>query len=121
MTIPTEHSRRWNGYLLTWRLPMIVWQVLFFLVPLIFMVVLSFWLVKNYRMEPALVGINWSKMMSRDYFWDAYWRTLALAAGATVVTSLLAFPASFQACSSSGGRHCSPAPATHPSFLRPSP
>ena len=95
MTIPTEHSRRWNGYLLTWRLPMIVWQGLFFLVPLIFMVVLSFWLVKNYRMEPALVGINWSKMMSRDYFWDAYWRTLALAAGATVVTSLLAFPASF--------------------------
>lgn len=87
--------QRWNAYLLTWRLPMIIWQVLFFVVPLCFMVVLSFWLVKNYRMEPAFVGANWEKMFSRSYFWDAYWRTLVLASAATVITSILAFPASF--------------------------
>ena len=74
---------------------MLIWQFLFFFVPLCFLVVLSFWLVRNYRMEPAFVDANWVKMFSRGYFWDAYWRTLALAALSTLVTSLLAFPASY--------------------------
>ena len=74
---------------------MLIWQFLFFLVPLCFLVVLSFWLVRNYRMEPAFVDANWVKMFSRGYFWDAYWRTLALASLSTLVTSLLAFPASY--------------------------
>ena len=86
---------RWNAYLLTWRLPMVVWQLAFFVVPLGFLVVLSFWVVKNYRMEPAFVGINWAKMYTREYFWDAYWYTLGLACVSTIVTSLIAFPASF--------------------------
>jgi spermidine/putrescine transport system permease protein len=74
---------------------MLVWQLLFFLVPLCFLVVLSFWLVRNYRMEPAFVDANWLKMLSRGYFWDAYWRTLGLAGLSTIVTSLLAFPAAY--------------------------
>jgi spermidine/putrescine transport system permease protein len=37
-------------YALVWRLPLIIWQVVFFVVPLGFMFVMSFWLVKNYRM-----------------------------------------------------------------------
>ncbi len=93
--MPAPPPRSWNAYALTWRLPMIVWQVLFFIVPLCFLIVLSFWLVKNYRMEPAFVDKNWIKMFSRGYFWDAYWRTLGLACLSTIVTSLLAFPAAY--------------------------
>ncbi|MEM7284469.1 MAG: ABC transporter permease [Pseudomonadota bacterium] len=74
---------------------MIIWQALFFVVPLCFLIVLSFWLVKNYRMEPAFVDNNWVKMLSRGYFWDAYWRTFGLALLSTAVTSVLAFPAAF--------------------------
>jgi len=64
-------------------------------VPLGFMVVMSFWAVRNYRMEPDFILSNWDKMFSRDYFWDAYWLTLIRAATAALVVSLLAFPASF--------------------------
>lgn len=46
-------------YALTWRLPVIVWQVLFFLAPLIFMIAMSFFLVKNYRMVEAFEFVNW--------------------------------------------------------------
>lgn len=77
------------------RLPIIVWQVLFFLGPLLFMVAMSFFLVKNYRMEEALELKNWQKMLTRGYFWDSYFFTLGLATLSTVATSLLAFPASF--------------------------
>ena len=86
---------RWNSYMLTWRLPMVIWQLAFFVVPLCFMVILSFWLVKNYRMEPAFVSVNWTKMYSRDYFWDAYWYTLGLACVSTITTSVIAIPAAF--------------------------
>ena len=82
-------------YALTWRLPIIIWQVLFFVGPLLFLIAMSFFLVKNYRMHEAFEMVNWQKMFSRDYFWDSYFFTLALAAGATVLCSLIAFPAAF--------------------------
>ena len=87
--------RRRLIYAMTWRLPIIIWQAAFFLVPLGFMVVMSFWAVKNYRMEPDFILKNWEKMFSRDYFWDAYWLTLWRASLAAVIASLVAFPASY--------------------------
>ena len=66
-----------------------------YLIPLIFLFLISFWLVKNYRMVPGFDTINWVKMFSKGYFWDAYWRTLGYAGVATVVTSILAFPCAF--------------------------
>ena len=74
---------------------MIVWQGLFFVGPLAFMVAMSFFLVKNYRMEWAFQFSNWEKTLSRGFFWDAYFLTLWLALLATAVTSLAAFPASY--------------------------
>ena len=87
--------RRRLIYAMTWRLPIIIWQAAFFLVPLGFMVVMSFWAVKNYRMEPDFILKNWDKMFSRAYFWDAYWLTLGRATLAAVIASLVAFPASY--------------------------
>jgi len=88
-------SRRRLIYPMTWRLPIIVWQAAFFLVPLGFMVVMSFWAVRNYRMEPDFILKNWGKMFSRGYFWDAYWLTLVRAGTAAAIASLVAFPASY--------------------------
>jgi len=42
--------RRLNAYALTFRLPIIIWQAIFFIGPLLFMIAMSFFLVKNYRM-----------------------------------------------------------------------
>ncbi len=76
-------------------MPIVIWQLVFFVFPLIFLVVISFWLVKNYRMVPGLDTVNWTKMYSKGYFWDTYWRTLAYAMIATITTTILAFPCSF--------------------------
>jgi spermidine/putrescine transport system permease protein len=81
-------------YATTWRLPLLIWQGAFFVIPLIFMAAMSFWLVKNYRMEPALVLDNWQRMLGRGAFWDAYWITLWRAILAGVIASAIAFPAS---------------------------
>lgn len=87
-------TRRFDPYALFWRLPLLIWQGAFFVIPLIFMAAMSFWLVKNYRMEPAFVFDNWGRMLGRGAFWDAYWITLWRAALAGVIASAVAFPAS---------------------------
>jgi ABC-type spermidine/putrescine transport system permease subunit II len=84
-----------DWYALAWRLPMIAWQGLFFVGPLIFMFAMSFFLVKNYRMEPAFELANWTKQLGKAIFWQTYLRTLWLAVLATGLTSLIAFPASY--------------------------
>ncbi len=86
---------RIDGYRYTWRLPLIVWQALFFIGPLMLMVAMSFWLVRNYRMTPDFVFDNWDRMMSRSFFWDAYEVTLVRACVAAVLATLIAFPASY--------------------------
>ncbi len=80
---------------MTWRLPIILWQLLFFVGPLLFMVAISFYLVKNYRMTEAFEFVNWQKMLSRNYFWDSYWYTLFIASLSALFAMLIAFPAAY--------------------------
>ena len=91
----TRRRVRLDGYAATWGLPMVLWQVLFFVVPLAFLVYLSFWLVRNYRMVPGFDVVNWVSMYGKDYFWDACGLTLGLAAASTVLTGLIAFPCAY--------------------------
>jgi spermidine/putrescine transport system permease protein len=88
-------SQQRDFYKWFWRLPLLVWQLLFFVVPLGFMFVMSFWLVKNYRMTPAFAFDNWAKMLGWNIFWNSYLYTFSLALAATILASLLAFPASY--------------------------
>ncbi|MDP3196939.1 ABC transporter permease [Tabrizicola sp.] len=82
-------------YGLTFSLPLLIWQVLFFVFPLLFLVALSFWTVKNFVMQPDFDPVNWTTIYGRAVFWQAYGTTLTLAAAAAVLTSALAFPASY--------------------------
>jgi len=88
-------KRKFDLYAMTWRLPIIFWQFLFFVGPLLFMVAISFFVVKNYRMMEAFEFVNWQKMFSKGYFWDSYWYTIFIAGVSTTVAMILAFPASF--------------------------
>ncbi|PSJ59013.1 ABC transporter permease [Pseudaminobacter soli (ex Li et al. 2025)] len=82
-------------YGLTFSLPMLIWQMMFFLAPLVFLIALSFWTVKNFRMQPDFDTINWVRMLGRSVFWDAYLRTFGLATVAAIITSALAFPCAY--------------------------
>ena len=84
-----------DWYAFTWRAPMVVWQVLFFIGPLLFTLAMTFFLVKNYRMTEAFEMKNWIKMFGKSYFWDAYALTFWLASLSTMVASCLAFPAAY--------------------------
>jgi len=80
---------------LTWRLPIIIWQLLFFIGPLLFLIAMSFFVVKNYRMVEAFEFDAWERILSRGYFWSSYFYTFGMATLATLVATVLAFPASY--------------------------
>ncbi len=84
-----------NAYALTFRLPIIIWQAIFFIGPLVFVVAMSFFVVKNYQMVETFELTSWTKMLSRDYVWDSYRYTLIMATSAAVLSSLIAFPTAY--------------------------
>src|SRR3546814_886285 len=75
--------------------PLFIWQLLFFLAPLLFLTALSFWTVRNFRMEPDFSPENWEWMLGSGAFWDAYFHTFTLSASAAAITSMLAFPCAY--------------------------
>ncbi len=82
-------------YSLTLALPLLIWQLAFFAVPLIFLIAISFWTVRNFQMMPDLNFGNWERILTRGIFWDAYLRTAILATASAVLTSAIAFPAAY--------------------------
>lgn len=82
-------------YGLTFSLPLLLWQLVFFVFPLVFLVALSFWTVRNFRMQPDFDTVNWATMYGRAIFWQAYATTLAMAGAAAALSSVLAFPCSY--------------------------
>lgn len=84
-----------SAYALTLGAPLLLWQLLFFALPLLFLVALSFWEVRNFRLEPALKAANWAYVLGRETFWLTYGRTWLYASAATIVASCLAFPCAY--------------------------
>ena len=75
--------------------PVVAWQALFFAAPLVFLIVITFWQVKSFRLEPAFVLDNWSRILGSGTFHSALIHTLVVASTTTVLALLLAFPAAY--------------------------
>ncbi|NIR31507.1 MAG: ABC transporter permease [Gammaproteobacteria bacterium] len=78
-----------------WGAPLVVWQGVFYLAPFLFMLVLTFWIVQNFRLTPDATLENWAKILATGYFWDAYGRSLLGAGIAALAGSVLAFPCAY--------------------------
>lgn len=87
--------RKPDGYALFWGVPLALWQAVFFLAPLAFLVVMTFWTVKSFRLSPDFDTVNWVNMFSKGYVIDTYFRTLWYGVLAAIVCSIVAFPASY--------------------------
>lgn len=86
-----------RGSLFAWALalPMPIWQTLFFVAALLFLVVMSFWSVQNFRVTPDFTFDNWTKIYSAGYFRVTYIRTVLYALLAATLASLIAFPCAY--------------------------
>lgn len=78
-----------------WILPLPIWLLLFFAVPLGLLVSISFWSVVNYRLTPDATLSAWRYVLSLDFLWTSFWRSYGLSMASAFGISLLAFPASY--------------------------
>lgn len=76
-------------------MPVVLWQAVFFAAPLVFLVVVTFWQVKAFRLEPAFVLDNWTRILFSATFQRALVHTFAVAGATTVLAVCLAFPAAY--------------------------
>lgn len=76
-------------------LPVLAWQLVFFAAPLLFLVVITFWQVRSFRLEPAFVVDNWSRILGAETFWKALLHTLTVATTTTVLAVAIAVPAAY--------------------------
>lgn len=74
-------------------LPVALWQLAFFVLPVIFLIVITFWKVRSFRLEPAFDLGNWEKVLTSTPFQRALVYTTEVAAIASLLCMLIAFPA----------------------------
>lgn len=75
--------------------PVLFWQAVFFAAPLAFLVVVTFWRVKSFRLEPAFSLENWEKVLLSGPFQKALMHTAQISLICTVLTLLIAMPAAY--------------------------
>jgi spermidine/putrescine transport system permease protein len=90
-----ERKRRTLRFALGWGVPPIVWQLAFFVGPLLVLVAMSFWSVRNFRITPDSTLANWSHILGAGFFTSAYIYTFLMALITAILASVLAFPASY--------------------------
>lgn len=72
-----------------------VWQAAFFLAALVFLVLMSFWIVENYRLTHVYTVGNWTELLWSGLFHQVYVRTFVYSLVAAVAATVLAFPFSY--------------------------
>jgi ABC-type spermidine/putrescine transport system permease subunit I len=78
-----------------WALPMGLWLLVFFLVPLALLILISFWSVENFQLSAVYNLKNWQDILTISYFRLGYIRTFVYAGVATVLSIVVAFPLSY--------------------------
>ncbi|BDA84888.1 spermidine/putrescine ABC transporter permease [Aureimonas sp. SA4125] len=75
--------------------PTLIWQVAFFLVPLGFLVAMTFWSVRSFRLTPDFTLANWTMILNAGFFRSAFVYTFLMSLLAGLIASLAAFPVAY--------------------------
>lgn len=75
--------------------PVLLWQLVFFAAPMLFLVVVTFWRVRSFRLEPAFSLDNWTRILGSTTFYSAMAHTFVVGLTTTVLALAIAFPAAY--------------------------
>jgi spermidine/putrescine transport system permease protein len=89
---PSSETLRFGLFLGT---PTLVWQVAFFLVPLGFLLAMTFWSVRSFRLTPDFTLANWGMILNAGFFRSAFVYTAGMSMLAAVIVSIAAFPVAY--------------------------
>jgi ABC-type spermidine/putrescine transport system permease subunit I len=73
----------------------VAWQSLFYVVPLLVLIAISFWTMKDYQLAPAWTLANYARLIERPDYINSLLFSLWLAASTAVLSVLFAFPMAY--------------------------
>lgn len=76
-------------------LPLVLWQIVFFVVPVALILGVSVWRTQSYRLIPAFTFDNYIAIFARPAIWRALLLSVETAAFVTVACAVLAFPVAY--------------------------
>lgn len=88
-----ERRGRWRSF--AGLAPIIVWQIVFFVVPLALLAIYSFWRLINYKVDYTFTLYNYREIFSNRLLLDALLLSLQVAVVVTVVCAVLAYPIAY--------------------------
>jgi ABC-type spermidine/putrescine transport system permease subunit I len=88
-----ERRGRWRSF--AGLAPIILWQIVFFVVPLALLGIYSFWRLINYRVDYTFTLYNYREIFSNPLLLDALLLSLQVAVVVTVVCAVLAYPIAY--------------------------
>jgi ABC-type spermidine/putrescine transport system permease subunit I len=80
----------WGGLL-----PVVLWQLVFFVVPLGLLLIYSFWSLKNFRLDTSFTLENYSAILQNPIVGKALLLSFEIALAVTFVCGLLAYPVAY--------------------------
>jgi spermidine/putrescine transport system permease protein len=94
--VSQAHRARRTRLLPLWLgVPVVAWQLVFFVAPLLFLCVITFWQVRSFRLKPALSLDNWSRILGSQTFHKALLHSGVVASTTTVLALAIALPAAY--------------------------
>jgi ABC-type spermidine/putrescine transport system permease subunit I len=75
--------------------PLMLWQFVFFVVPVILLLVISFWRTRSYRMVPDFTFANYIAVFTNGAMWRALLLSVQTAAFVTIACAALAYPIAY--------------------------
>ncbi|SNB71174.1 spermidine/putrescine transport system permease protein [Arboricoccus pini] len=76
-------------------LPLLLWQLIFFLLPVGLMLGLSFWRTEKYRLIPSFTFDNYVTIFARPAIWRSLLLSVETAIFVTVACAILAYPLAY--------------------------
>jgi spermidine/putrescine transport system permease protein/putrescine transport system permease protein len=76
-------------------LPLVLWQIIFFLVPFLYLLTITFWRLKDFQTVPAFTLVNYVSVFGTGYYWAGYLRSLQLSAITGLVVLAVAVPSAY--------------------------
>ena len=76
-------------------LPLVLWQIVFFVLPVALILGLSLWRTRNYRLIPDFTFDNYAAIFARPAIWRALLLSVETAAFVTVACAVLAYPVAY--------------------------
>jgi ABC-type spermidine/putrescine transport system permease subunit I len=76
-------------------LPITLWEVIFFILPVLLIFIVSFLIVKELRLVFQWTLANYTDIFSKMPYWAAYVRSFRLALTAVVLSAVLAYPLAY--------------------------